>query len=148
MRVLALDVGERRIGMAMSDPLGITAQRAGTIERGTIKETLGHLREIAIRNGIGMVVVGLPLSMDGSRGTSAARVGRFTEELTRALTIPVTLWDERLTTAEADRLMRSAGISRKKRTGHLDEVAAQLILQSYLDSHRDNPEVMGQLWGK
>ncbi len=141
MRILALDVGERRIGMAMSDPLGITAQRAGTIERGAIKETLCQLREIAIRNEIGMVVVGLPLSMDGSRGTSAVGVESFTEQLTHALSsIPVTLWDERLTTAEAERLMRSAGISRKKRTVHLDEVAAQIILQSYLDSHRNNPE--------
>jgi putative Holliday junction resolvase len=138
MRVLALDMGERRIGMAMSDPLGITAQRAGTIERGALEETIRRLQDIVIRNEISMVVVGLPLSMDGSRGTSAAGVGRFAEDLTHALTIPVTLWDERLTTAEAERLMRSAGISRKKRAGRLDEVAAQLILQSYLDSHREN----------
>ena len=140
MRVLALDVGERRIGMAMSDPLGITAQRAGTVERGALEETLRRLQEIVIRDEIGTVVVGLPLSMDGSRGTSAAGMGRFAEDLRRALAIPVTLWDERLTTAEADRLMRSAGVSRKERTRHLDEVAAQLILQSYLDSRREGSE--------
>ncbi|MCX6339397.1 MAG: Holliday junction resolvase RuvX [Candidatus Aureabacteria bacterium] len=140
MRVLALDVGERRIGMAMSDPLGITAQRAGTIERGALEETLRRLQEIVIRDEIGTVVVGLPLSMDGSRGTSAAGMGRFAEDLRRALAIPVTLWDERLTTAEADRLMRSAGVSRKERMRHLDEVAAQLILQSYMDSRREGSE--------
>jgi putative Holliday junction resolvase len=135
MRLLALDVGEKRIGMAMSDPLGITAQRAGAINRRSIDETLAGLRDFTVRHGIGTVIVGLPLSMDGSKGKSAASVEGFADKLRRALTVPVVLWDERLTTAEGERLMRSAGISRKKRTGRLDEVAAQLILQSYLDSH-------------
>ena len=135
MRLLALDVGEKRIGMAMSDPLGITAQRAGTIDRKAIDETLTRLRDIAVRDGVGMVIVGLPLSMDGSKGKSATSVEGFADKLKCALTIPVILWDERLTTAEGDRLMRSAGMSRKERAGRIDEVAAQLILQSYLDSH-------------
>ncbi|MEJ2745795.1 MAG: Holliday junction resolvase RuvX [bacterium] len=136
MRLLALDVGEKRIGKAMSDPLGITAQRAGTIDRGAIEETLSNLRDIVIQNEIGAVIVGLPLSMDGSKGKSAASVEGFADKLKRALTVPVILWDERLTTAEGDRLMKSAGISRKKRVGCLDEIAAQLILQSYLDSRK------------
>ncbi|MCX6353361.1 MAG: Holliday junction resolvase RuvX [Candidatus Aureabacteria bacterium] len=134
MRMLGLDVGERRIGMAISDPFGFTAQGAGFIERGSQERTLSLLREVVGRYNIGQIVMGFPLMMSGEEGESARNVRVFSEQIQRSLKIPVVLWDERLTTAEADKLMKTAGLSRKKRSKHIDEMAAQIILQSYLDS--------------
>lgn len=135
MRILGLDVGEKRIGMAISDPFGITAQPAGFIERGSLAQTLGVVREVIGRYNVGTIIIGLPLSMSGAEGTSARGAREFSDQVTRSLNVPIVMWDERLTTAEAEKLMKSAGLSRKKRMRHIDEVAAQLILQSYLDSH-------------
>jgi len=134
MRLLGLDVGEARIGAAISDPLGLTAQGRGFIERGGMDETLARLKEIVSGNDVEQIVVGLPLNMSGEEGESARRVRNFAERLRQGLNLPVVLWDERLTTAEAERLMKTAGLSRKKRSARLDQAAAQIILQSYLDS--------------
>ncbi|MCX6356813.1 MAG: Holliday junction resolvase RuvX [Candidatus Aureabacteria bacterium] len=136
MRLLGLDVGTVRIGMAISDPSGITAQGAGFIERKSAEGTIALLREIIVRHTIASIVMGLPRNMDGSEGESARAARAFSLSIERALGIPVVMWDERLTTAEADRLMKGAGLSRKKRAGRVDQMAAQLILQSYLDCHR------------
>lgn len=134
MRLLGIDPGEKRIGLAISDPGRIIATAAGVIERGTAAETLEQLRAAARRHGAVGVVVGLPLMMDGSEGPASRRAREFVESLRGALGIPVALWDERLTTAEADRLMKSAGLSRRRRGARIDGLAAQRILQSYLDS--------------
>jgi len=134
MRILGLDVGEKRIGMAISDPFGFTAQGAGFIERGSPEKTLSLLREVVGRHTIDQIVVGLPLMMSGDEGEAARSVRSFSDQVRSSLKLPVVLWDERLTTAEAEKLMKSAGLSRKKRSMHIDEMAAQIILQSYLDS--------------
>jgi putative holliday junction resolvase len=138
MRLLGLDVGERRIGLAISDPFGITAQSAGVIERVSAERTVELLREVIGRHNIGRIVIGFPLMMSGMEGDAARSVRGFSEQLTRSLNLPVILWDERLTTAEADKLMKMAGVSRKKRSTRVDEIAAQIILQSYLDSHGED----------
>ena len=136
MRILGLDIGAKRIGIAVSDPLGITAQNRGFINRGTVRETIALLREEIARHDVQRIIVGLPLNMNGSEGESARLIRNFSRRIERQMQLPVILWDERLTTAEADTLMKSAGLSRKKRSRLLDGMAAQLILQSYLDSQR------------
>lgn len=133
MRILGIDLGEKRIGIAVSDPGGIIAQSAGHVERGTPAETLERLRALAAQREAGGVVVGLPLNMNGSEGPAARAAREFADSLRRGLGIPVELWDERLTTAEADSLMKSAGLSRRARAARVDGIAAQRILQSYLD---------------
>ena len=134
MLLLGVDMGEKRIGIAVSDPRRIIAQSAGQIERGTPAETVERLRDLAARHEADGVVVGLPLNMNGSEGPAARSAREFAESLRRGLGVSVVLWDERLTTAEADSLMKSAGLSRRKRAVRVDGLAAQLILQSYLDS--------------
>lgn len=134
MRLLGIDLGEKRIGIALSDPGRIVAQSAGQIARGTPAETLEKLRDMAARHEVDGAVVGLPLNMNGSDGPAARSAREFAGSLRKGLGIPVALWDERLTTAEADSLMKSAGLSRRKRAVRVDGIAAQLILQSYLDS--------------
>lgn len=137
MRLLCLDLGTKRIGVAVSDPLGIIAQAAGLIERVGLKKTIGSVRDAVARYGIGTIIVGLPLNMDGSEGDGARAARCFSRDIERSLEIQVIMWDERLTTVEADKVMKSAGLTRKKRSGRLDSLAAQIILQSYLDSRID-----------
>lgn len=134
MRLLGIDLGEKRIGIAVSDPGRVIARPAGRIDRGTGAETLERLRAAVAEHEAGGIVVGLPLNMNGSEGPAARGAREFAESLRRALGLPVALWDERLTTAEADSLMRSAGLSRRARAERVDGIAAQRILQSYLDS--------------
>lgn len=136
MRILCLDPGEKRIGCAVSDPLGITAQGIGFIARGDDSETSLRVREIAAQHAVERIVVGLPVSLNGEEGESARVVRDFSKMLESALGIPVTLWDERLSSAEAEKYLREAGLSRRKRAGKIDGLAAQIILQSYLDSKR------------
>lgn len=134
MRLLGIDLGEKRIGIAVSDPGRIIAQPAGRIDRGPGAETVERLRAAVAEHEAGAIVVGLPLNMNGSEGPAARGAREFAESLRTGLGLPVVLWDERLTTAEADSLMRSAGLSRRARAERVDEIAAQRILQSYLDS--------------
>lgn len=133
MRVMGLDVGERRVGVALSDELGITAQGFKVIDR---KEGIfDELAEIAEKYQVTEVVVGLPKRMDGTLGPQAEKVLAFGEELKRRLGLPVKFWDERLSTAEAERLLLQADQSRRRRKKVRDKVAATIILQGYLD-HR------------
>lgn len=134
MRLLGIDPGERRIGIAVSDPGRSIASPAGAIERGDPAETLWRIGDAARRHEAAGIVVGLPLNMDGSEGPAARSARGFADSLRAALNLPVFLWDERLTTAEADRFLKSAGLSRRKRSLRVDGIAAQRILQSYLDS--------------
>jgi len=136
MRILGLDIGEKRIGVAISDALGITAQGLETVYREGKGPTTEKLRDIVDKESIGSIVVGLPLNMDGTRGAKAKEATAFADELKKETGLPVTLWDERLTTAEVERILISAGSSRAKRKKKADKLAAQLILQGYLDSKR------------
>jgi putative Holliday junction resolvase len=131
-RILALDVGARRIGVAVSDALGITAQGLATIQRKNKKTDLAALRRILEQYAVAEIVVGFPLRMSGEGGPMAAQMTVFAEELRAKLGLPVHLWDERLTSAEANRILRSTDMSIEKRAGAVDRMAAVLILQSFL----------------
>jgi len=135
-RVLGLDLGGRRIGLALSDEVGLTAQPFDVLRRGRRGEEIAALREIVEANDVGRVVVGLPLNMDGSRGAAALDCERYAAELEESLGVPVVLWDERLSTVEAERPLIEAGVRREKRRGTRDMVAAALVLQAYLDRRR------------
>jgi len=134
VRIMALDVGEKTVGVAVSDPLLIAATPRETLRRDG--RELDLLVEWVAREEVGEVVVGLPYSLDGSLGATARLVEGFAEELRKRLAAPVILWDERLTTAEAEKFLISTGASRAKRRKAVDQIAAALLLQSYL-RHRE-----------
>ncbi len=134
MIVLGLDPGERRIGVAVSDPRGVIARPLTVIERRSFKEDAARLRALVEARGVERVVVGHPVGMDGKTGTAARSARRYSNRLRAALGVEVALWDERLTTAEAERAMLSAGESRARRREVRDAVAAALMLQNYLDA--------------
>ena len=136
MRIMALDVGTRRIGVAMSDELFLTAQGADTIYRASLDADLGKIKRIVEENGVGEIVVGLPINMNGTCGPKAKEVLEFMSDLTKLVAIPVKTWDERLTTVQAEKTLIEADVSRAKRKNSIDKLAAQIILQSYLDSRK------------
>jgi putative Holliday junction resolvase len=131
---LAVDLGDKTIGLAVSDALGITAQGLETLERHGGRRDLDALRAVCEEREIARIVVGLPRNMDGSEGPRALKSRAFARGLSEALVLPVFLWDERLTTAEAERLLISADVSRAKRAKVVDKLAAQLILQGWLEA--------------
>ncbi|MFZ2087535.1 MAG: Holliday junction resolvase RuvX [Desulfobaccales bacterium] len=133
-RILALDVGTKRIGLAVSDPLGFTAQGLGVLERKDWDRDLARLMEMARPYQVREVLVGLPRHMDGRLGEQAEEILALARALGEALGAQVATWDERLTTVEAERLLIQADMSRGKRRRVVDQVAASLILQAYLDS--------------
>lgn len=135
-RVLGLDPGERLVGVAVSDELGLTAQPVGEVRRGTPEADAGALAELARRYGVAEIVVGLPRRLDGRLGPEAEGVRAWAAEMERRLGLPVRLWDERLTTREAERLLLAADLGRRRRRRVLHRLAAALILQSYLDRRR------------
>ena len=137
-RVLGLDYGARTVGVAVSDPLRCTAQPVETVtrERETkLRKTLARISELAETYQASEAVVGLPLRLDGTEGERCEKTKAFAEALRDRLTCPVHLWDERLTTVEADRVMRAGGLDREERESRSDTLAAVLILQSWLDAH-------------
>ncbi len=135
-RILALDVGRKRIGIAVSDPLGITAQGLKVLERKNWDTDLARLQEIARPYEVQEILVGLPRHMDGRLGEQAEEILALARDLGEALGAKVTTWDERLSTVEAERLLITADLSRARRRRVVDQVAATLILQAYLDSHQ------------
>lgn len=135
-RILALDVGSRRIGLAVSDPLGITAQGLETLQRRNKRTDLEKLEAVIRQYDVREMVVGLPLRMSGAAGIQSEKMTVFAEELRRRFAIPVHLWDERLTSAEANRILREAELSIEKRKHAVDRMAAVLILQNYLESRQ------------
>jgi putative holliday junction resolvase len=135
-RILGLDVGSRRIGVAVSDPLGITAQGLETLERRNKRQDFAHLERVIREYEVKEIVVGLPLRMSGAEGTQAAKMQAFAEELRRRFQLPVHLWDERLTSAEANRLLRETDLSIEKRGKAVDRMAAMLILQGWMEKNR------------
>lgn len=134
-RILALDVGSKTIGLAITDELGITAQGLETIRRRNKRYDLAALHYVLRHYGVGEIVVGLPLRLSGQAGKQAENVAGFARELEAKFKLPVRLWDERLTSAEANRILKDSEISIRKRAGAVDRLAAVLILQNYLE-HR------------
>ena len=124
------------MGLAVSDPLGLVAQGLPTLRRTNRREDLERVCELVSRQEVVLVVVGNPVHLSGDASASSARSEAFAELLRRELACPVELWDERLTTAEAERVLRAAELSRGKRRKAIDRLAATLLLQSYLDAHR------------
>lgn len=131
---MALDVGTARVGVAISDPLGLTAQPVATIKRTGIKQDLKTIGDLARQHEVDAIVVGLPLKLDGEPGPAAASILQFVDRLRAVVTIPVVTWDERLSTVQAERALLEGDMSRRRRRETIDKVAAAIILQAYLDS--------------
>jgi putative Holliday junction resolvase len=136
-RLLALDVGSKTIGLAVSDPLGITAQGLETIRRKNKRTDLAALRSVIDQYGVAEMVVGLPLRMSGQEGTQAEKMREFVALLEKEFGLPVHLMDERLTSVEANRVLRESEMSIKKRAGAVDRLAAVLILQSFMELQKN-----------
>ena len=135
-RILALDLGDRRVGYALSDPLGLTAQPAGEFESGSTRRNVETVRGLLESGEIDRVIVGHPLLLSGESGERAEQARSFAELLRRSIPgVPVELWDERLTTVEATETLRATGTKRRRDRGLVDQVAAAGILRSYLASH-------------
>ncbi len=141
-RYLALDVGSKRIGVAVSDELGLTAQPVLTLERRrNPREDLRSIARLCRRYAVAGIVVGNPLKLSGELSPQAAKTQSFAAELGELTGLPIHLWDERLTTHEAHQLLYEAGHARQDHGRLVDQVAATLILQSFLDQHRGQPEI-------
>jgi len=134
-RILALDVGAKRIGVAVTDPLGITAQGLDTIERQNKRRDLEALAQVMAKYEVREIVVGLPLRLSGAEGTQSEKMRRFADDLHTRFGLPVHLWDERWTSTEANRLLRETDLSIAKRGKAVDRMAAILILQSWMEAH-------------
>jgi putative Holliday junction resolvase len=133
-RILALDVGGKRIGLALSDPLGITAQGLPNLVRKNKRTDLDALAKLAAERKVALFLVGNPLHMSGDAGRQAGWVREFADALAAHTGLPVQLWDERLTTVEAARVLRESGMGIEKRARSIDRLSAVILLQSYLDS--------------
>jgi len=136
-RVMALDVGGRRIGVALSDPTRVLASPLTTLRAEPRARVLAEIAALAQRHEVSDVVVGLPLTLSGEIGPQARLVQEFAKELAQALPVPVHLFDERLTTVAAERMMVDLGMRPEQRKARIDEVAASIILQDFLDASRD-----------
>jgi putative Holliday junction resolvase len=142
-RYLALDVGSKRIGIAVSDELGLTAQPVLTLERRrNQREDLRSIARLCRRFGVAGIVIGNPLTMTGKVSTQAAKVQAFAAELGQLAGLPIHMWDERLTTHEAHQLLYEAGHARQDHRRVVDQVAATLILQSFLDRAPAKPDAV------
>jgi putative Holliday junction resolvase len=133
MRIMALDAGNKRIGVALSDPTGTLAQGMGVVRRRSREADAAALAALARENEVVEIVVGLPLLLSGKQGEQARSARRLGAEVGKASGLPVVYWDERLTTAAAHRLMHEAGIPGRQHAERIDAAAAELILQNYLD---------------
>ncbi|MFD2703003.1 Holliday junction resolvase RuvX [Paenibacillus shunpengii] len=134
MKILGLDYGDRRIGVAISDAFGWTAQGLEVIERRRDGDEFGRIHELVRENEASEIVVGLPKNMNGTVGPRGELCMEFAQKLREMLDLPVHLWDERLSTVSAERTLVEADVSRKKRKKVVDKMAASLILQNYLDA--------------
>lgn len=129
-----MDVGSRRIGLAVTDPLGITAQGLETVQRQNKRSDFAHLEQVIREYKVAEIVIGLPLRMTGAEGIQAEKMQAFAEEIRRHFRLPVHLWDERLTSVQANRLLRETNMSIKRRGEVVDQMAAVLILQSWMEA--------------
>ena len=135
-RILGLDYGSRRIGMAVSDPLGLTVQPLPPIPRAGDRKDIAVLGRLASEMGVTSVVLGLPLLLNGDEGPAAVRARAFGERLQAETSLPVTMWDERLTSVQSERHLIASGVRRADRRGIRDSLSAMLLLQAALDSRR------------
>lgn len=143
MRIMGLDFGSKTVGVAVSDPLGITAQGLEIIRRkeeNKLRRTYVRIEELIVEYQVEEIVLGLPKNMNATEGERAELTREFKDSLERRTGLSVTLWDERLTTVAADRAMMEAGIRREHRKDYVDMIAASLILQGYLDRRAQNKE--------
>ena len=137
MRIMGLDFGSKTVGVEVSDPLGITAQGVEIVRRKSpnkLRQTLARIEELIREYDVEELVLGYPKNMNGTEGERCEKTKEFKELLERRTGLPVTLWDERLTTVAADRAMMEAGLGRLERKEHVDEIAAVLILQGYMSA--------------
>ena len=137
MRIMGLDFGSRTTGVAVSDPLGITAQGVETIVRkdeNKLRQTLARIEALALEYGVERIVLGYPKNMNNTVGERAQKAEELKAALERRTGLPVILWDERLTTVAADRVLMESGVRREHRKESVDQIAAAMILQGYLDS--------------
>jgi len=131
---MALDVGDKTIGVAVSDALLLTAQSRPTIRRKDLTSDVETLRRLALENEVHEIVVGQPLHMNGKESPQSQKVARFVDELHKVLDLPVIFWDERLTSFEAEQHLEQMGLNWRQRREQVDKIAAMIILQNYLDS--------------
>lgn len=134
-RILAIDIGEKRIGIAVSDALSIIAQGLETIQRKNAEDTLNKIKDLIKKYKVSKIIVGMPLNMDGTKGPSAETIEGYVAILKKETGVDIGMVDERLTTAQGERILLDADLSRKKRKNSIDKIAAQLILQTYLDQN-------------
>ena len=144
-RILALDVGEKRIGVAVCDETATLARPLMAITRASRREDFGRIAQLAAEQGAERIVAGYPRSLSGAEGPQAQRVRRYVEALAQGLSVPVELWDERYTTVVATERLHDAGPRRRRDRGQLDAAAAAVLLQDYLDARRPAPMDREQL---
>jgi putative Holliday junction resolvase len=133
-RLMGLDVGDVRIGVALSDPLHITAQPFLVLKRSSTEQAIGRIAEIVREKNVEKIVVGIPLARDGTHGPMARRILEFVDELRGKTSVPIVSWDERYSTHQANRALLEGNVRRRKRKETVDKTAAALILQSFLDA--------------
>jgi len=134
MKILGIDYGEKRIGLALSDPSNTVARSLKVLKRNGTRKLLGEIKAVVDQNKIEKIVIGLPKNMNGSLGEKGNEVLAFVKILEKVVKVPIVTWDERLTTVSAEKVLRQAELSRKKRKDILDKLSACIILQNYLDS--------------
>jgi putative Holliday junction resolvase len=142
MRTLGIDYGRKRLGLALSDENGILASPLSIYRRRGLEGDLSFLDRLVKEKGAGNIIIGLPLNMDGSKGEMAMEVLSFSDRLSKRLGLPVSTFDERYTSLEAERVLQETSLSRKKRTATKDSLAAVLILQGWLDKKMNKPRPM------
>lgn len=146
-RWLALDVGKKRIGLAVSDELGITAQGIETLHRTRIRDDITRLKDVVQHWNVSALLVGKPIHMSGSDSRQSEYTREFAERLSNELHLPVTYWDERLTSVEAGRLLREAGSTLEQRKKAIDRLSAVLLLESYLENRRITASALDEISG-
>jgi len=137
MRILGIDYGDKRIGLAVSDPLRVTAQAIGQYEVAGRKKDARYFRELVQKYGIAEIVIGLPLQMDGHQGDRVDKTKEFADWIGKCLNIPINFWDERLTTKQALRVLRQHKSSSRKKKKYKDQISAVIILSDFLESKRN-----------
>jgi putative holliday junction resolvase len=145
-RILAIDYGTKRIGVALSDELGWTAQPLETLNRRTLGRDIAHIVSLVGTHEVGQILLGFPIQLDGRAGPAIQAMREFQTRLEQDAPVPVVLWDERLTTKAAEDFLIAADVSRKKRKGVVDRIAASILLQSYLASLEPVPKRELESW--
>lgn len=146
-RILALDYGTKRIGVALSDELKWTAQPLETFERRALERDIAHVAALVTAHDVEQVVLGFPLQLDGREGPAVLAMREFAAKLEAGISVPIVLWDERMTTKAAENLLIAADVSRTKRKGAVDRVAAAILLQSYLEAQASSSTTAGTTHG-